>query len=290
MVRRRADRGHPRDRRRGPRAGQRRSARPASRTPTARPSWPSSRPPAASRASSASPPTASTTSRPGCAPGSSRPTRSSSPAASRSGPTTSSARLRGVRHDRPVAGRRPARQAVRVRHGARAGDDGATRTVRPALLFGLPGNPVSTFVTFELFVRPALRRLAGHRDATCSARRPGRPPRRGRARARAGGRSCACASERDAAGSPVRDERGRVRASAWPAARRGRGATSCRRSRPPTPWRSSPRRTTPTPAGARSTLVAGPRLTASGQPLSSDAMDPKAEPDPDRRRAPSAAV
>ena len=28
-------------------------------------------------------------------------------------------------------------------------------------LFGLPGNPVSTAVTFELFVRPALRRLAG---------------------------------------------------------------------------------------------------------------------------------
>jgi molybdopterin molybdotransferase len=34
----------------------------------------------------------------------------------------------------------------------------------PVLLFGLPGNPVSTFVTFELFVRPALRRLAGHRQ------------------------------------------------------------------------------------------------------------------------------
>ena len=33
-----------------------------------------------------------------------------------------------------------------------------------ALLFGLPGNPVSSQVTFELFVRPALRRMAGHRD------------------------------------------------------------------------------------------------------------------------------
>jgi molybdenum cofactor synthesis domain-containing protein len=30
-------------------------------------------------------------------------------------------------------------------------------------LFGLPGNPVSVFVTFELFVRPVLRALAGHR-------------------------------------------------------------------------------------------------------------------------------
>jgi molybdopterin molybdotransferase len=29
--------------------------------------------------------------------------------------------------------------------------------------FGLPGNPVSSMVTFELFVRPALRRLSGHR-------------------------------------------------------------------------------------------------------------------------------
>lgn len=30
------------------------------------------------------------------------------------------------------------------------------------LVFGLPGNPVSAFVGFELFVRPALRKLAGH--------------------------------------------------------------------------------------------------------------------------------
>lgn len=30
-------------------------------------------------------------------------------------------------------------------------------------IFGLAGNPVSTLVGFELFVRPALRRLAGHR-------------------------------------------------------------------------------------------------------------------------------
>lgn len=31
------------------------------------------------------------------------------------------------------------------------------------LCFGLPGNPVSAMVTFELFVRPALRRMGGHR-------------------------------------------------------------------------------------------------------------------------------
>jgi molybdopterin molybdotransferase len=34
---------------------------------------------------------------------------------------------------------------------------------RGPLVFGLPGNPVSAMVTFEEFVRPALRRLAGHR-------------------------------------------------------------------------------------------------------------------------------
>jgi molybdopterin molybdotransferase len=32
------------------------------------------------------------------------------------------------------------------------------------LVFGLPGNPVSAFVCFELFVRPALRVLAGQTD------------------------------------------------------------------------------------------------------------------------------
>jgi molybdopterin molybdotransferase len=32
------------------------------------------------------------------------------------------------------------------------------------LVFGLPGNPVSALVCFELFVRPALRKLAGHAD------------------------------------------------------------------------------------------------------------------------------
>lgn len=32
------------------------------------------------------------------------------------------------------------------------------------LVFGLPGNPVSSLVTFELFVRPALLKLTGRRD------------------------------------------------------------------------------------------------------------------------------
>jgi len=37
---------------------------------------------------------------------------------------------------------------------------------RPVALFGLPGNPVSAFVTFELFVRPYVRVLLGHVDAS----------------------------------------------------------------------------------------------------------------------------
>jgi molybdopterin biosynthesis enzyme len=35
-----------------------------------------------------------------------------------------------------------------------------------ALFFGLPGNPVSSLVTFELFVRPVLRKLAGYKEVT----------------------------------------------------------------------------------------------------------------------------
>jgi molybdopterin molybdotransferase len=79
----------------------------------------------------------------------------------------------------------------------------------PVLLFGLPGNPVSTFVTFELFVRPALRRLSGlarlgrPRDrAVLLDRTPKAAARRAFVRV---------VAERDANGSPRRDDRGRVR-------------------------------------------------------------------------------
>jgi molybdopterin molybdotransferase len=80
----------------------------------------------------------------------------------------------------------------------------------PTLLFGLPGNPVSSFVTFELFVRPAIRKLAGlpadrllrttdravlRDDVTKS------PGRRGFLRV---------ITERDAEGRTVRDAEGRV--------------------------------------------------------------------------------
>jgi molybdopterin molybdotransferase len=78
-----------------------------------------------------------------------------------------------------------------------------------ALLFGLPGNPVSSFVTFELFVRPAIRALAGRRDRYRPVDRAvlldevrTAPNRRAFVRVTA---------ERDANGGPERDERGRVR-------------------------------------------------------------------------------
>jgi len=77
-----------------------------------------------------------------------------------------------------------------------------------ALLFGLPGNPVSSFVTFELFVRPAIRALSGRRDLFRPVDRAvlldevrTAPNRRAFLRVTA---------ERDADGSPRRDERGRV--------------------------------------------------------------------------------
>lgn len=79
---------------------------------------------------------------------------------------------------------------------------------RPVLVFGLPGNPVSSAVTFELFVRPAIRRMAGRRDLV-------RPTDRGvlvEPVSKGHGRRAylRVASERDDAGAPIRDERGRV--------------------------------------------------------------------------------
>jgi len=47
---------------------------------------------------------------------------------------------------------------IRMRPGAPLGFGLLDRTP----WIGLPGNPVSTMVTFELFVRPAIRRLLGH--------------------------------------------------------------------------------------------------------------------------------
>jgi molybdopterin molybdotransferase len=81
--------------------------------------------------------------------------------------------------------------------------------LRPTLLFGLPGNPVSSFVTFELFVRPAIRRLAGRSDVA----RPTDRAVLGEDVSKSAGRRAflRVTAERDSAGAPIRDERGRVR-------------------------------------------------------------------------------
>jgi len=79
----------------------------------------------------------------------------------------------------------------------------------PVLLFGLPGNPVSSFVTFELFVRPVIRRLSGHarlhRPADVGVLEEPVTKSEGR---RGYQRVTAL---RDATGNPVRDQAGRVR-------------------------------------------------------------------------------
>jgi molybdopterin molybdotransferase len=78
------------------------------------------------------------------------------------------------------------------------------------LIVGLPGNPVSGAVTFEIFVRPAIRRLAGRIDADLL--RPvdqaviHDPVSKGSGR-RAFVRVIA---DRDPAGAPIRDATGRV--------------------------------------------------------------------------------
>ena len=76
------------------------------------------------------------------------------------------------------------------------------------LLFGLPGNPVSSAVTFEIFVRPALRLLAGAPDS-------GREVDRGVLRepvTKGGGRRAylRVVAERSVDGALVRDGTGRV--------------------------------------------------------------------------------
>ena len=92
------------------------------------------------------------------------------------------------------------------------GDDGSDPDHPPTLLFGLPGNPVSTFVTFELFVRPALRRLGGYRDDDLF-----RPVDRAVLAddvTKSHGRRAfiRVTVDRDDRGSPRRDDRGRVQA------------------------------------------------------------------------------
>lgn len=79
----------------------------------------------------------------------------------------------------------------------------------PVLLFGLPGNPVSVFVTFELFVRPVIRRLAGHQRLHRPADRCVLEEPVSKSQGRRGMQRVTAL--RDADGSPLRDDEGRVR-------------------------------------------------------------------------------
>jgi len=90
-----------------------------------------------------------------------------------------------------------------------AGIQGRPERERPVLLFGLPGNPVSTFVTFELFVRPAILALLGRRGGGRGRDRgvlldDARTSKDRRAYLRV-------SAERDGGGAVQRDDLGRAR-------------------------------------------------------------------------------
>lgn len=80
---------------------------------------------------------------------------------------------------------------------------------RRVLMFGLPGNPVSAFVTFELFVRPALQRLMGLASPATDFDRAVTEDGLEKAAGRRG--YLRVTVLRDERGVPVRDERGRLR-------------------------------------------------------------------------------
>jgi molybdopterin molybdotransferase len=80
-------------------------------------------------------------------------------------------------------GYRPDFWRVRMRPGSPFGFGWLPRGTRQQPVFTLPGNPTSAFVTFEVFVRPFLRRLAGHSESSrrrvvCRAAEPIRAPAR----------------------------------------------------------------------------------------------------------------
>jgi molybdopterin molybdotransferase len=79
----------------------------------------------------------------------------------------------------------------------------------PVLLFGLPGNPVSSAVTFELFVRPAIRALSGRHDVLRPTDRAVLADPVSKSQGRRA--FLRVEAERDETGSPIRDGSGRVR-------------------------------------------------------------------------------
>ncbi len=97
-------------------------------------------------------------------------------------------------------------------HATRARSDGEAIPASsrpPVLLFGLPGNPVSSFVTFELFVRPVIRRLAGDVRLRRPADRAVLLEPVTKSRGRRGFQRVVALRGTD--GAPERDDQGRVR-------------------------------------------------------------------------------
>ena len=78
------------------------------------------------------------------------------------------------------------------------GGDGEARVP----IFTLPGNPVSSYLSFQQFVLPALRTMMGRTPVSRPTRRARRDPRHPLAR-RAAGSSCAPSGARTAAVTPV---------------------------------------------------------------------------------------
>src|SRR5262249_19381623 len=64
-----------------------------------------------------------------------------------------------IQQGRPSPQSSPSGRETRTRS---AGEGSAT--ARTCFVFGLPGNPVSAFVTFLQFVRPAILRMMGAKD------------------------------------------------------------------------------------------------------------------------------
>ena len=187
---------------------------------------------------------------------------------SRSVPTTSS-RTRSSGSASSSSGGSPSSRASRspsARPRRTAVDD--------ALLFGLPGNPVSSFVTFELFVRPVLRALAGHRDLVGPDDR-----------ASPAGEAVQPAGRRTFLRVRLVPDPGRTGGQARRSSPAARGRTCSRRLRAPTAWPSSPRRCdVACPQGCRRRRH--PHLTRSPTLMAHRSRRPAATEDraPDARR------
>ncbi len=122
-------------------------------------------------------------------------------------------------------------------------------------VFGLPGNPVSAMVSFELFVRPGVRRIAGHHVLhrvvvpAVTECRPGPDVRREDPL-----RPAAAVRWTRTDGGDCDRWSDRTPTSCWPWPR-------------PTPWLSSPTAGASPPGRPVAVLLTDPEVRASGQTI-----------------------